>query len=367
MDGPIAADACVVGLGGSGLAAVEDLISRGLSVVGIDAGRVAAGAAGRNGGILSGGGAMSKSHDHVVPQSLRFELYRKTMEELDRLTAELGQEVIRRVGTLRLAGLPGEPIDELEETSRARDLQYLTEEAEVLRTWGVAIEDYDGELGQGFYNPDTAGMNPVHRAFGLTSRLATRARLFEHTRATAVHTGGVETERGRIDAPIVIVAMDGKLAQLLPQFASLTRTVRLQMLATAPIVRRRLSCPTSFRRGYEWAQQDTTGRLFVGGGRDRFVEDEYTTDEEPTTPVQQWIESVAARLAAQSVTVTHRWAASVTYTEDQRATVILVEDGVVACGGYSGSGNLVGPVAARAAVALAVNGTTPPAYFRSSL
>ncbi|WP_331712129.1 FAD-dependent oxidoreductase, partial [Rhodococcus sp. EPR-147] len=49
------ADVCVVGLGGSGLAAVTDLVDRGLDVVGIDAGRIAAGAAGRNGGFLLGG------------------------------------------------------------------------------------------------------------------------------------------------------------------------------------------------------------------------------------------------------------------------------------------------------------------------
>jgi glycine/D-amino acid oxidase-like deaminating enzyme len=40
-----------------------------------------------------------------------------------------------------------------------------------------------------------------------------------------------------------------------------------------------------------------------------------------------------------------------------------VADGVVAIGGYNGTGNLVGPVAARAAVALALDGTPPPPYF----
>ena len=41
-----------------------------------------------------------------------------------------------------------------------------------------------------------------------------------------------------------------------------------------------------------------------------------------------------------------------------------VADGVVACGGYSGTGNLVGPVAARAAVALLLDGTAPPGVFQ---
>jgi hypothetical protein len=42
-----------------------------------------------------------------------------------------------------------------------------------------------------------------------------------------------------------------------------------------------------------------------------------------------------------------------------------MDDGVVACGGYSGIGNLVGPVAVRAAVAWLVDGIRPPRYFRS--
>jgi glycine/D-amino acid oxidase-like deaminating enzyme len=36
---------------------------------------------------------------------------------------------------------------------------------------------------------------------------------------------------------------------------------------------------------------------------------------------------------------------------------------VIAVGGYNGTGNLVGPVAARAAVALALDGTPPAPYF----
>lgn len=367
LDGTVSADACVVGLGGSGLAAVEELVDRGLSVIGIDAGRVAAGAAGRNGGILSAGGALLRAGAAPLSPDLRHDLYRACLAELDRLAEQLGDEVIKPVGTLRLAGLPGEPADDAEVADRTRELADVHAEAAVLRSWGVGIEDYDGELGCGFYNPDTAGMNPVRRAYGLALRLASRARLFEHTAATAVHAGGVETHRGRIRARIVIVAVDGKLPQLVPQLASVARTVRLQMLATAPVAPRRLPCPTSFRNGYEWAQQDEAGRLFVGGGRDRFLEQEFTTDDEPTAPVQAWIATVAARLAAQPVTVTHRWAASVSYTEDLRASVVLLDEGVAACGGYNGSGNLVGPVAARAAVAFAVDGTTPPAYFRSSL
>src|SRR5947207_138096 len=52
LGGEIEADVCVVGLGGSGLAAVRALTALGTRVVGLDAGEVACGAAGRNGGFL---------------------------------------------------------------------------------------------------------------------------------------------------------------------------------------------------------------------------------------------------------------------------------------------------------------------------
>ena len=58
LAGDAAADVCVVGLGGSGLAAVGAALDAGASVVGIDAGPIAGGAAGRNGGFLHAGGAL---------------------------------------------------------------------------------------------------------------------------------------------------------------------------------------------------------------------------------------------------------------------------------------------------------------------
>jgi glycine/D-amino acid oxidase-like deaminating enzyme len=367
LQGDVTADACVVGLGGSGLAAVEELADRGLDVVGIDAGRVAAGAAGRNGGFLSPGGAMPVQGPHVVPPRLRYELYQATKVELARLTDQLGPDVIRSTGSLRIAGMPGPAEDPEQDAEQERELRMLQEEAETLESWGVAVTDYDGDLGRGYFNPDACATNPLHRALGLASLLAGRARLHEHTRVVGVRSGSVETEEGRVTAPVIVVAVDGRLCQLFPQLASFVRTVRLQMAATVNVPERVLRCPTSFRFGYEWAQQDAAGRLLLGGGRDRVGDDEYTSDDNPTPAVQSWIDTVVERLVGRAVPVTHRWAASVSYTEDRRAAVALVDDGVAVCGGYSGSGNLVGPVAARAAVSLALDGVTPPAYFRSDL
>jgi glycine/D-amino acid oxidase-like deaminating enzyme len=366
LAGDVYADACVIGLGGSGLAAVESLVERGLLVVGVDAGRVAAGAAGRNGGFLLGG---PSAYLHAAIQAwgedAAVSLYRATLGELDHLESVLGSEVVRRTGSIRLAGLPGKPVSAAEEADRAAELADCALHAAALRRHGIAFESYSGVLGDGLFLPDDAAMNPARRALGLASQLRTRALLYERTRVTRLSSRRVETTGGVVHADVVMVAVDGQLEVLLPQVAHLVRSARLQMVATAPVAVGRLPCPVYGRWGYDYAQQARDGRLFVGGGRDRFVEDEWTTDTSPTVAVQGYLASLADRMAGEPVAVQARWAASVGYTSDGRALCVEVMPGVVAIGGYNGTGNLVGPVAARAAVALALDGTLPPSYFTS--
>jgi gamma-glutamylputrescine oxidase len=357
------ADACVVGLGGSGLAAVDALVDRGLSVIGVDAGRVAAGAAGRNGGFLIGGPALFL-HDALAGWGdCAADLYRETLAELDHLERTLRPGIVRRVGSIRLAGLPGEPRDEAEQADRVAELKDCDTHAAALRAHGIAVEDYEGPLGQGIYLPDDAAVNPAVRAMETAGRLEHRASLYERTRVDRVRSGEVRTERGIIRADVVIVAVDGKLGRVVPRVARRLRTARLQMLATEPVTPGRVPCPVYGRWGYDYAQQGPDGRLYVGGGRDRFAKAEWTGSTEPSRQVQRYIEDVAVRMAGEPVAVSHRWAASVGFTADARPLCSEVAAGVVAIGGYNGTGNLVGPVAARAAVALALDGTPPPPYF----
>jgi gamma-glutamylputrescine oxidase len=364
LDGTVVADLCVVGLGGSGLAAVGEGLRRGLSVVGVDAGRVAAGAAGRNGGFLLGGPAIAV-HQAGAGWGLEsaLALYRETLDEIGALADLLGPEVIRRVGSIRLAGLPGDPETSAEAADRADELSDCMEQIRVLREHGIAVEPYDGVMGQGLYLPDDAAMNPARRALGMAAIYGASAQLFENSPVTSVESGRVVTAAGSVSAGLVVVAVDGRLEVLLPELAGRVRTARLQMLATAPVSLGLLPCPVYGRWGYDYAQQDVSGRLFVGGGRDQFKPDEWTADTDPTASVQGWIEGVATRFAGSPVDVTHRWGASVGFTPDARPLVTVVRPGVVACGGYNGTGNLVGPIAARAAVALGLDATMPPEYF----
>ena len=362
LDQDATADACVVGLGASGLAAARALSERGLSVVGVDAGRVAAGASGRNGGFLLGGPA-AFLHRAITAwgEDPAVGLYRQTLAELDRVLDEM-PGIARRVGSIRLAGLPGAARDGAEERERTVELADCAAHAAALREHGFRVESYDGDLGQGLYLPDDAVTNPVARALRSAQALHGRARLYEQSPVSAVRPGQVITERGTVYAGLVLVAVDGRLEALLPELAGVVRTARLQMLATAPVPPR-LDCAVYCRWGYDYAQQ-VDGRLFVGGGRDRFADDEWTWQTEPSEPVQSWIEQVAARFADTPVSVTHRWAASVGFTADGRPLIAQIAPGVLACGGYSGTGNLVGPLATRAAVELALDGTPPPGWVR---
>ena len=286
------------------------------------------------------------------------DLYRATLAEIDFLEGFLGSDVIRRTGSIRLAGIPDTPTD-------PADAQDCADLEKCLRENGIAVERYSGELGHGIYLPDDAMMNPARRAIGMATALAGRARLHENTPAVGIEAGSVTTPTGVIRCDLVLVAVDGRLEQVLLHLDGRVRTARLQMLATSPVRPGRLPCPVYGRWGYDYAQQDASGRLYVGGGRDLFAEDEWTRSAEPTAQVQNYVESVAGSFAGEPVSVVARWAASVGFTTDGRPLCTFVDDTVVAFGGYNGTGNLVGPVTARAAVALGLDAIEVPKYLSS--
>ena len=364
LAGDVEVDACVVGLGASGLAAVADLAARGLSVVGLDAGRVGAWAAGRNGGFLLAGTAPGLADAAASwGRDAALALHAATADELERQAQLLGPAVVRRVGSIRLAGLPGPDVDDAEAADRAAEAEDCERQATLLREIGAPVEVYDGPLGHGLFLPSDATTNPARRVVELATRSA--GTLHEHTRVRSVAPGVVECETGTVRAPVVVVAVDGRLSTLVPGVP--VRSARLQMLSTAALAQRhRLPCAVYARWGYDYAQQQPNGSLFVGGARDRHEADEWTTDATPTSAVQADIEAVATRMAGGPVEVTDRWAASVGFTEDGRPCVGVAArsdaGGVAVCGGYSGTGNLVGAVAARAAVAALVDDAPLPGW-----
>lgn len=344
LSGQVTADVCVVGLGGSGLAAVDELLPRGASVVGVDAGSVGGGAAGRNGGFLLAG--LADPYHQVVAtlgRSAAASLHALTLAEMDRMTAAT-PDAVRRVGSLRV---------EDDEAGLAE----CAAQSAALRADGFAVEEYDGPEGRGLLFPDDGAMQPLRRCRSLALQVISRSgRLHEHSPAVDISPGRVVTPDGVVECDAVVVAVDGRLEQLLPELAGTVRTVRLQMLATSPDPSLQVPRPVYLRGGYEYWQQLPDGRLAVGGFRDVGGDAEETSSAEPAEPVQAALEKLLRTRIGSSAAVTHRWAASVGYTAGGLPFLGEVRDRVWAAGGYCGTGNVVGALCGRAAAARAVGG-----------
>ncbi len=331
LAGDVTADVCVVGLGGSGLTAVHALHALGVSVVGVDAGTVGGGAAGRNGGFLLAGPALPY-HRQRDPG-----LYRRTLLELNRMSAFL-----RRTGSLRIETTP----EGLADCALQRD---------ALVADGFDALDYDGPEGRGLLFPADGVFQPLERCRSLARlAIAARIRLYEHSPVTALGQGFVTCAGGSVRCGTVLVLVDGRLSELLPEVP--VRTVRLQMLGTAPVAPR-YRRPVYLRGGYEYWQQLPDGRIALGGFRDVGGAAEETTSTEPSAAVQGALDELLARIAPGAV-VTHRWAASVGYTDDALPFLGEVRPGVWAAGGYNGTGNVIGALCARQLVSNVVGGPT---------
>jgi glycine/D-amino acid oxidase-like deaminating enzyme len=149
----------------------------------------------------------------------------------------------------------------------------------------------------------------------------------------------------------VVVAADGALPQLVPEYADRIRSRRLHMVATAPLPERAFDGVVYSRWGYEYFQQLPDGRLTVGGFGDLDGEASYTDVEEGSPAIWERLEAfVHDALGLDGAPVTHRWVGVVGYGDDGRPYVGPVpgREGLHVLGGYSGTGNLVGYVAGRA-------------------
>lgn len=344
LTGDAEADLCVVGLGGTGLSALREARALGQRVIGIDAGGVGGAAAGRNGGLLLAG-TVSFYHDAVqhLGRARARSLYELTLEQIAR-TAEETPDAVRLVGSLRLATTPAEELD-----CQAQLAQ--------LRADGLPAADYHGPEGRGILVPSDAAFNPLQRCRLLAGALAgPGALLFEHTPALHIEPGRVDTPGGTIRAGMIIIAVDGRLAQVVPALAPRIRTARLQMLATGPAVEVRIPRPVYARFGMEYWQQLPGGEIAMGGFRDLAGDAEWTGDTEPTPVIQDALEDLLRNGLRVQAPVTHRWAASVSYVEGELPILEEVQPAVWAMGAYNGTGNLIGALCGRAAVQLAVRG-----------
>jgi gamma-glutamylputrescine oxidase len=340
------AEVAVIGGGVTGCSCALTLAERGVRVRLFEAGEIAAGASGRNGGFALRGAA--KPYDQAradLGAGAALSLMELTEQSLDRMEPLAG-DALRRVGSLRLAA---------DEAERGE----LRREHDALQQDGFAVEwvdDLDPPLDRLYFgaihHPGDGALQP--------------ARWVRRLAAHAAAAGTDIRERqpvspDEVDADVVVAAGDGFTAALLPELAGLVRPTRGQVLATEPLPRLRYPRPHYARHGYDYWHQLPDRRLVIGGNRDAALADEETDAVETTDLVQQRLDELVERLVGARSRVTHRWAGIWGTTPDQMPLVGPVpgREGVWIAGGYSGHGNALG-FACGDLVARAITGESAP-------
>ena len=329
----------MVGLGGSGLAAVDEALKAGLDVVGIDAGSVAGEAAGRNGGFLLAGLPLFY-HEAVRRWGAdAAKVYQQTLDELEVI---MTGHSARQVGSIRVAGSEGEVPD-------------ISAELVALRDGGFQAEEYEGPEGQGLLLHSDGVCNPMQRCRSMALDLETAgARLFENTRALTWEGGRVETGQGAVSAEHILICVDGRLETMFPDILGL-KTARLEMLATEPVPPMSpYAVYSDF--GYNYWQQLPNGSLALGGQRHHHMDESWTTEPGSSEPIQSSLDTYLRSSLGVDADVTHRWAGHAAFTEDRTPVFMEAEPGVFVVGGYSGHGNVLGAVYGRAGVAALISG-----------
>jgi len=341
LTGTQRADVCVVGLGASGLAAMEELAAFGVSAVGLEACQVGAGASGRNGGLVLAGLA-DFFNDTVARfgETAAAAIHRLTAREIERQAEEM-PAIVGRTGVLRIAA------DEAEKAACARHLA-------ALRYCGFAAEPYVGPEGEGLLLPEDGVVQPLHRVRAVAQRLRQReARLYEDSAVRKIVPGSVVTDKGVVQCDTVIVAVDGRLEQIFPELAGRVRTARLQMLATAPAPEVDFPRPVCFRDGFEYWLQLPDRSVALGGFRDHAPETEWTVEDFPGERIQGLLDRFLREHLKVLAPVTHRWAASVGYTPDGLPLLEELRPRTWVAGGYNGTGNIMSVLGGRAIARLA--------------
>jgi gamma-glutamylputrescine oxidase len=325
-----AVDVAVVGAGVTGLSCALTLAEGGLRVRVHEERTVASGASGRNGGFALRGGAMTY---HRARQRLGAEraaaLWRLTERTLDRMEGLAG-DALRRVGSLRLAANEHERDELFAEHAALRDdgfaVEWIDKPAERLAGLyaGALLHPHDGAIHPGRWIRRLA----AHAA-------AAGVEIREHDRVASLD---------ELESVTVVVANDGYSSGLLGAMDDVVQPTRGQVVATEPLGESLYERPHYARRGFDYWQQLSDGRLVIGGRRDTDLEAESTAEEGITSTVQAALETLIRELVGRVPAITHRWSGIFGTSPDDLPFVGPVpgHDGVWTSRGYSGHGNVLG-------------------------
>ena len=311
---PQRADVAIIGAGIIGAYLAFRLAAEHQHVTVLEARHVAAGASGRNGGLLLTGVAHSYKHAvDVYGRDTTRELWHTTIRNRERMI-ELATKLdtpVRRCGSYILACDQAEA-DELRES------------VELMYEDGFGAEWHATDpLNRGFAAAiSNDGDGAIQSALLAAALLkASGARVCEGSEVYAIESGDdgvlVRARGGDVLAQQVILATNAYTSLLLPEFKDVVVPARGQVLATAPAPRiLDRSCYCDY--GFEYFQQLPDGRFVLGGYR-RLAVGEETTYADHTTPlIQDALDQFLARYFPElsDMPIERRWSGTMAFTAD---------------------------------------------------
>lgn len=354
LEGDVEVEACVIGGGVGGLSCARRLAGHGIETLLLEAGSVAGGASGRNGGFLiAGTAAFHNDARELYGAEAARAMYARTLEaqrEIFELAEALGAgDSLRRIGLLRLAVSEEEAehvcghARALEEDGFPGELVERGELPAALRKTGHV----------GVFTPHDGALHPA-RWYRLLARAAEAAgaRIHENSAVRAPvpapGEGPLVTGAGSVRARHVVVAADGALPALVPEYAGRVRSRRLHMVATKPLPPA-LESMVYARWGYEYLHQRTDGRILAGGFSDVDAGASYTDSDAGSPEIWERVERYLREDLGTEPEVTHRWAGVVGYSDDRLPYVgeLPGRPRLYVAGGYSGTGNVPGFMCGR--------------------
>lgn len=313
----IKADIAIIGGGVVGAACAYLASRRHLKVVVLEAGAVASGASGRNGGFVLRG--IHTHYNSCVAQYGR---------EISRYVYGLGernQSLIHDFVEKHNVDIDYDPSGSHLLACSLEELEELSRSCQLMREDGFKVDLIGHDpLDRGFYgalfNSCDFGINPVKFVRALLA--VSEAQVLEQESVRQVECSGsgiaVTASRQTVHCDRVIVATNAYSPGFDSFFLDKIQPARGQMLATAPLKKKILHSLCYANYGWEYFRQLPDRRLVVGGCRQSFLEDETGYADLVTKPVQTALEHYLKdhfpELAG--IAIEYRWSGPMAFTHD---------------------------------------------------
>ena len=309
-------DACVIGAGIIGLYMARLMSGQGKRTVVLEARHVAAGASGRNAGMVLTGAA---HHYHEAIQmygrALALELWNLSLHN---------REIVK--GLSEEFGTPYDPCGSLLLALDDTEAEDLERTADAMVDDGITVKfSHKDPTKRGFaaaiIQPGDAGIHPVRFAEALAANCG--AEVWEQSEVfgwDALPDGRVEirSRRATVRCEMMALCTNAYAPLMHPYFEDKVKPTRGQAFVTEPIGHQVLSQLCYADYGYEYFRQLWDGRFFLGGWRHHFRDMEVGYEDRTTEQVQGGLRGFLERYFpdVMSARITHSWSGTMGFSVD---------------------------------------------------